>query len=223
MSDEDLEYAKRLLRIVDVIENYNYYLMRRSIGMIFVIIIALTAIIINFISMVEHLFELSYITIGILYFFSFSLFFLIIIFLSHNIGRIPIIYATKRVDYRDLGKVWSIIGALILISAIIIYSTEVPDFYFFLTMQSLYGIGFISSYLTTKNKPNFPGKINLEFVSIGLIQFLTAPLILIYPKYSGIIAFMVITIGTFIFGIYLILTANNVFKKREKRDETRDS
>jgi len=221
MSNEDLEYAKKLLRIVDVIENYNYYLMRRSIGMIFIVIIALTSIIISIISMIEQTFELTYFAASLLYFSSFSLFFMIIILLSYNIGKIPAIYSMKRVSYRDHGKIWTIIGGFILVTSFIIYNTWVPDFYFPFILQASFGAGFIGDYLISRKQPEFPGKIDQEYLPIGLALLLFSPIILIYQDFSWIIAFMSITIGTFIFGIYLLLTAGKVFEKREAKDESR--
>lgn len=215
MDNEDLEYAKKLLRIVDVIENYNYYLIRRSIGITFIVIIALTSIIIMLISMIEQALKLTYFVASMLYFSAFTFFFLIIILLSHNIVKIPTIYSTKRVSYRVHGKIWTCVGGFILVSSFVVYNTSVPDFYFPFILQASFGIGFISNYLAARTTPEFPGKIDREYLPIGFALLLTSPLILVYPEQAWIITSIVIMIGTFIFGIYLILTASKVFEKRE--------
>ncbi len=218
MSDEDLEYAKKLLRIVNVIENYNYYLIRRSIGLIFIVIIALTAIIIATINMIEQALNLSLFLSGMLYFSAFSLFFLVITILSHNIAKIPEIYSAKRMNYRNYGGIWMIAGIMILVSSVIIYNTYIPDIYFTFLLQVLFGVGFLGSYFTAKNDPDYPGKVKEEYLILGLVLILLSPLILLYPKYAWITAFTVVMIGTFIFGIYLILTASKVFEKWENKN-----
>lgn len=220
MSNNDLERAKKLLKIVDIIELYNYYLIRRSIGMIYIIIIALVTMIMLLCSFLTESLSLSLSVVGALYVVSFIVFMVIIILLSTTIVRIPTIYETKSLEGKRYGIVWTIIGIIIIISSIIIYNTSIPDYYFPFTMQFLYGIAYVCNYFISKMTGYYPGKVDVEYLYLGVSLIAGSMIILIYPRYDWIVVVLFAFMGTFLFGIYLIITASNIFKEREEENES---
>ncbi|RLE75598.1 MAG: hypothetical protein DRZ80_02490 [Thermoprotei archaeon] len=215
MEKEDIERARKLLKIVDIIERYNYYLMRRAIGTLYIVIVGLISLIILFIGIFTEIITLPPSLEGILYFLSFIFFFIIIIPLGSLILRIPTLYSPDKKSGKGYGITWMIVGASILIASSIIYTSPLPDYYFAFILQCLMSAGQFGNYLASRSQIDYPGKVEKEYFYFGLPLILFSPLILIFPEYAWLIVIIFVSTGTFLFGIYLIITAPKVFKKWE--------
>ena len=134
---------------------------------------------------------------------------------------VPSIYLTTQRYERKSRKsyyayVW-IPLSIIYVSAMVLANINIlPKYLAPIFTEIFVGLGQIGNYWASSKLPRYPGKISTEYLIFGIIILLGTPLIGMFPGYEWFIVTVFCIIGSYLFGVYLIITAGRILKKREK-------
>jgi len=217
MEDIDFEKLKKLLKVADLIENYQYYLLRRNIGFFYIGIIGAVAIgLFSYSTLLDVLGSQFMMLAGIL---AGLLSATMYIFLIMSTFRIPSFFKkgnrTLSLSSWSANYIWILLGMIYIFLYIIGTFVPLPSFIYAFYLPLFIGLGNISNYLSSKHQKDYPGKIEKEYLILGFTCIATAMLIPFIPdtKYQWFANLIAIWLGMFVFGIYVVITASKIFEK----------
>ncbi|MGQ4891649.1 MAG: hypothetical protein ACP6IP_04070 [Candidatus Njordarchaeia archaeon] len=210
---EEKKLAKEFLNVIKYIEKYEYYMIRRSIGLLYLIIAATVSLFVISISYIIELIPTSLLPIAI----SILVILMIttIILASVNVFKIPKIYEEQKKEKckgSTSGLIWfilSIIAIAIIISANFI---DYPDYTMPLTVQMLVGLGNLGNFYDSWKQKDYPGKIEKEYLIFSIVLLISAIFILVYPGFGWFVVTVTSLLGAYILGLYITLTAEKALE-----------
>lgn len=209
VNEDDLE---KLLRLTKILERYEYYLLRRSIGNFYIGIVSIVATtIFLFVQMISVFGVENPYIISL----PFVVMITLIIALRISLFRFKIFIRIPK-DGRKYSIFWTIItGAYMML--FFIYDFEVApisESVIAITLPIFLGVGYIGSYIFSRRMEDYPGKVEKEYLLIGIAFALTGILIIPFDVIlQWFIDGIVIWLGMIILGVYLSLTAPRVFRE----------
>ena len=215
MGDNEYEeYAKKFLKIIDVVEKYQYYMVRRTTGLLYLTIAATISI---FLFLTLYILELVPASLKAITFVPLlMLIFAAIWFISANILKLPKIYQIgKREDEaaeRGIGYTWFGLSLLYVLIMILNFIIHLPQFILPLYTQVFVALGNLGNYYFGKRTEQYPGKINREYLYFAIILLLTSPMITIFRGYEWFIVTIFTLLGTYAFGVYIVLTSDKALE-----------
>ena len=215
-SEEEREYARKFLKIIDIVENYQYFIWRRTTGLLYLTIAATISIFLLFGFSIVQLFPEKF--AGIVFFIIISLTFLTIWLISINIFKLPKIYTTKEEKNNKAGKktgiTWFLLSLGYILLIIISNFIKLPSYTIPLYTQIFTGLGNFGNYYFSKKTRYYPGKIEKEYLYLSLTLLISSILIPIYKGYEWFIVTIFCLVGTYVFGVYIVLTSDKAFEQR---------
>ncbi len=217
MIDEDIQRARKILEIADIIDVYYYYLIRRGVGSFYIGISASVSValllMLNFISEALPTYWILFGYI-ILWLFIFGIIFI----LSKQLFTIPSIYMTRKKGDRETKKRTSIYLFIMLSTIYVIMFLHsivdiLPSYFAPLSTEIYIGCIQVWNYWQSYKTSEYPGKVSKEYLIFGVILFLGSLLIPLYPEYGWFIVLIFGLIGTYLFGLYLIISASSILVK----------
>jgi hypothetical protein len=215
MSDEEYsDYAKRFLKVVEIVEKYQYYIERRTVGMLYLTIAASISI---FLFLLSFLIELAPKNLKAgLFLTIFTFTFIAIWLIAVNIFKFPRIYqkekeAEKRVGKR-IGLTWFSLSLIYLLIIVINNVHPVPQYITPLYTQILVGLGNLGNYYHTRKTKWYPGKVEKEYLYFAIILLLTSPIIPILKGLEWLTVTIFALTGTYILGVYIVLTSDKALE-----------
>jgi len=209
---KEIEKIKKLLDVADVLEKYDYYLLRRSVGLIYLTISAsislILVIFLGFIEIVPPSQTTLFIGAVILIMIIATYFAVNGIFGSLKIYKIEV-KKGKSVS----GKIWGTLNALFFVILLLGFLGIIPEYDYPFIVQIIVGLGNLGNYYDSKKNEEFPGKIEKEYLVFSAILLATAVLIPLSPEYGWFIVTMTALLGSYIFGLYILFTSDNVFEQ----------
>lgn len=204
------ERLRKFIRIIDVIEKYEYYLLRRAIGNFYIGIIAIVATCVFLYLSIITTFDWSgYISLIIILLGS-----SLIAILWVTTFRFKTILTRVKIRSKPSGY-WVAIYIILCLLWVLKYSVmlEIPDSVFPPILTILLGIGNVGLYLERRGM-HYPGVILKEFLVLGLVFIVAGFGIAFVPDVctQWIITAIVLWIGMILFGLYVSLTASKVFQ-----------
>ena len=207
--NEEKELAEDFLNVIKVIEKYHYYILRRTIGLLYLAIAATVSIFVIFILFMVNVIPeslLPLVIVGIV-----AIMFIEIFVVSMNIFKLPKIYAKKeRKKGRSnlIGKIWFIIFLITIPMMIIAPYLKFPDYTAPLVTQIFVGLGNMGNYIGSRKDEAYPGKIEKEYLLYSIIVLIAAVFIPYQPRYGWFIVTITALFGAYILGLYITLTAD---------------
>jgi len=203
------------LEIVNVVKIYGWYVLRKAIGTLYVVISAAIGIILSFFLVLREILNpplleimLCIVTvIGV----ATIIFFAVQIFSSLKIYPIKI----RRVRFTRITSfhIWLL---MLLVTSFIALSCKflgLSATIFALSIHYSVAIGNAGNYFTSHYTENYPGKIEREYLYISIIGFLTGPFILLYPDLKWLIVTLVNLVGSYLFGIFIIISSGKLLSE----------
>gem|GEM_PF-4752781 len=222
MINEERERIERFLEIVDLIEVYGYYLLRKGIGELYIFVAGIISISLLLVLPLETILPNIYLSIAIV------LIFIIAssstLFACREFILIPYLYVRKPRKEKKIeieGVFWSIASIVIVLTFITIWTGLVPPTIAPFTVGVMVGFGNIGNYVGARGRKDYPGKVSREYLVLGVIIIMGSFLALLLPQYGWYIITIVALLGTFLFGVYILLTASKVLEQRGSIDEQR--
>jgi len=217
MKREDIERARKLLKIADIIEKYQYYLIRKSIGSFYIGIISVVAIgLFTYPLLLEILGESRAVLAGILTGLITAIIFILWFVSAFTSPKIFLEKEKKRKKFAlSVNLLWLSLFSVYGIIGIVDIFMPLPEFIYPFYLSLMIGIGNIGNYFFSRKTKDYPGKIEKEYLYLGLVAILPAFIIPFVPQveYQWSLDFIAIWFGMFIFGIYVIITAPRVFEE----------
>lgn len=222
MEEKDIIKVRKLLQIADILDVYGYYLLRRGIGSFYIGIAATVSLgLIFFFSL-----KASGSTFIILatYALFFVFIFAMIMILGKQLLEIQPIYLTlpaqkERRKYRKYyGYSWILLSTVYLILIFMTTVHVISSQYSPLFTEAFIGFGQLGNYMASSKSPKYPGKVLKEYLVFGIAILLACPMIVIWPEYGWFIVTAFCVLGSYIFGVYIIVTANRVLRKGQMNE-----
>ena len=208
------EKIKELIEILDTLERYNYYVIRRSIGILYLLISAtISFALLIFLYLLDLFRGLSLFIISLSFF---LIVILTVILLSGTIFRTTVIYKEKKEKKKkkSISNIaWSLATITLIPIMIISQTFNLPYYLSPFYIQLMVAIGNLGNYLESHRQKDYPGKVEKEYLAISLILFITSPAFFIFPEYCWFILTITALGSTYIAGVYLILTAEKALEK----------
>ena len=207
--EREKELAEDFLNVIKVIEKYHYYLLRRTIGLLYLTIAATVSIFIIFISFIVNVIPeqfLPLVIVGIL-----TIMLVEIFIVSMNIFKLPKMYSRKEESRkkRDLsGKIWFTLAVITVALMMFGPYLKFPSYTAPLATQIFVGVGNIGNYIESRTDETYPGKIEKEYLLYSIVVLIAGAFIPFLPEYGWFIVTITALFGAYAMGLYITLTAD---------------
>jgi len=211
--DVDKERLEKLLQIADIIEKYEYYLLRRATGNLYVGIISIVATCMFLYLGVSITFGQSFLVALFISILCFSL------IISYTNATFKFRMITRIPQKSEYGYIWGAVYTVFVLLYLLKYALGInlPENVFPISLAIINGVGNVGCYLVSKKSEKYPGIIMREYLALGLVFVLTGILISFISNVDlqWLIDVIVLWIGMIIFGTYVSSTAHKVFEREQ--------
>ncbi len=224
MSDNDDTNAidkAEISRLFSLVELIPFYIIRRTIGLIY-ILIAATILMGQAISMIlESILSPSIanpITLIIVSITLLLIFVLVSFPLQKAIRVQRYVFGTSSEKKDKSGKMWGFIWGIISVAIVILLFVSnylQNDLLFYFGLQLLIGIGQMCNYLFSKRDKNYIGQIKNEYLYYSLFLIISSPIILIYSTFAAMFIEFTMLFCSYLFGLYILITSEKVFVEND--------
>jgi len=206
------EHLEKLLHIVNIIEKYEYYMLRRAIGGLYIGIISIVATCIFIYFSVVSIYGLNPLIILAIIVLAASM--IIAYGITAFRFRVIVTRVPRNPKYSYL---WIVVFVCFGLLYVVRYAVGVylPDTVFPVSLAVFLGIGNIGSYFISKRSRKYPGIIMNEYLALGILFVLTGTIISFIPDVDiqWLVDVFVLWIGMILFGMYVSYTAHKVFRE----------
>ena len=214
LSDHE-DGLKNFLKIADVVKVYGWYVLRKTIGTLYVTISATIGIVVSVLLIVVNLLSspLLEILIFVIPFIGIAT---ILLFASQMFSTFkvyPIEIRNIRSRKVRSQHVWLILLLIIFLVSISVKFFAISVIILALTIHFSVAIGNMGNYIASRYTENYPGKISEEYLYISIIGFATGPFIILFPHFEWLIVTIVNLVGSYVFGIYLIASSSKLLSE----------
>ncbi len=215
MSAQEENDLMDILKIVNIVKMYGWYVLRKTIGTLYVVISATIGIILSFLLLVINVLNSPILDL--------------IVFIVPSIGVAAILlfasqtFSTLKIYPLQIRKIrhtrityshiWLLMLLIIFIVALSTKFLNFPIILLALTIHFAIAIGNMGNYFASRCTEKYPGKIEKEYLYPSIIGFITGPFIPLYPNFAWLIVTLVNLVGSYLFGIFLIVSSSKLLSE----------
>ena len=211
----DQTKIKELLEVLNVLERYNYYVIRRSIGILYLLISATISFgLLIFIYFLEVFKGISLFIISLTFF---IVVVIAVILLSGSIFKTTMLYIEKKKVRRksNISSImWTLATIIIIPLMILSQYYNLPYYLSPLYIQLMVAVGNLGNYLESRREKDYPGKVKREYLVVSIFLFATLPAFVLFPEYCWLTLTITALGSAYITGLYLILTAEKALEAK---------
>ncbi len=215
-NDDSIDAEKKqVAKLFALVELFPYYILRKTIGIIYIIIAA--TILVG--ESISNIFS-QYINTEIVFMATMTMMFFLISLPIRSAFKLQTAISNTPEEKRRVpwffsqSILWMIIGLLIVVVQIIADLLN-NRFLFYVGLEFLIGLGQLVNYWISAKEQKYPGRICNEYLYFGIIIMATVPLLILFPNIADELIEITVLFGTYIFGLYILTTSNKVFLEKD--------
>lgn len=217
MNEEYIEEARKFKMVIEVVERFQYFILRRTIGILYLLIAATISVFLMIGLSISELFEGAY---GLLVLTALFFAMLAIIFVvANNIFKLPRLYVSDKEALKDGGKergiFWLILSMINFALMFVIIYTHAPFYLLPMSIQLFVALGNLGNYYFASKEEGYPGRVDREYLYLSLILFISTPLFPVFPGYGWFILTVFALAGTYITGLVILVTAEKALEEAQ--------